>query len=81
MRVICARRYSTHQRVNCAVSQSTRLALNRSRLTVKPVGEPDAGDRHVRFDERLEPDLDVVSNRGLATDAISADAGTPMDQI
>ena len=21
-------------------------------LTVKPVGEPDAGDRHVRFDER-----------------------------
>ncbi len=22
------------------------------RLTMKPVGEPDAGDRHVRFDER-----------------------------
>jgi hypothetical protein len=22
-------------------------------LTVKPVGEPDAGDRHVRFDERV----------------------------
>jgi hypothetical protein len=21
-------------------------------LAVKPVGEPDAGDRHVRFDER-----------------------------
>jgi hypothetical protein len=21
-------------------------------LTVKPVGEPDAGERHVRFDER-----------------------------
>ncbi len=22
------------------------------RLAMKPVGEPDAGDRHVRFDER-----------------------------
>jgi hypothetical protein len=29
-----------------------RLELFSVCLAVKPVGEPDAGDRHVRFDER-----------------------------
>ena len=29
-----------------------RLEVFSVRLAVKPVGEPDAGNRHVRFDER-----------------------------
>jgi hypothetical protein len=34
------------------VSKPRAVGLLAVCLTVKPVGEPDAGDRHVRFDER-----------------------------
>jgi hypothetical protein len=46
-RLLCRGAKESTPRAEAARGWSTPVCL-----TVKPVGEPDAGDRHVRFDER-----------------------------
>src|SRR6516162_3848560 len=49
----------------CAATESRAQGVADVRLMMKPVGKPDAGNLHVRFDERGADELVGVERHGL----------------